>query len=504
MKFWTRPGLLLALLLVSACTRTEPPLTDVNTWPTAVGAAPIIVAGNGVVTPTRTPPPTRDPATTPTPDAPRAADRHRTELYIVQYGDALAGIAAEYNTTVDDIAATNGLSDLSVIHPGDPLNVPLKIDRVGPGTKLIPDSELVYGPGTLDFDVAAFVDRTSGYLKAFSEQVDGEWLTGAQIVRRVAQQFSVNPRLLLAVLEYRGQWLSNATPTAEAQAYPVGFRQAGYQSLYQQLSYAANHFNDGYYGWKYRAQQTVRLADYSRVLVGRGLNAGTVGVQTMLALDRLYDDWLIEIGPAGFIATYEKLFGDPFNYAVVVTPDGLSQPELTLPWMAGEMWYYTGGPHGGWVAGSGWAAIDFIPAGPILGCQPAEQWVLAAAPGLIVRSENGEVLQDLDGDGDERTGWVVFYMHMGSEGRVPVGTQVKVGDQIGHPSCEGGLSSATHLHIARKYNGEWISAAGPVPMVLDGWRVTGEATEYDGGMVKDNQVKVACECREDIKNGIAR
>lgn len=501
MNFWRRFALLLALFL-SACNTAEPPLTDVNLWPTIPVDQP--AAPGAPPTPTRTPHPTRDPATTPTPDAARDEDSRSTELYIVQNGDALASIAAEYNTTVDEIAATNGLSDLSVIHPGDPLNVPLKIDRVSPSTKLIPDSELVYGPSTFDFDVAAFVDQTSGYLKTFSEQVDGEWLTGAQIVQRVAQQFSVNPRLLLAVLEYRGGWLSNPTPTAEAQAYAVGFRQAGYQSLYQQLSYAANHLNDGYYGWKYRAQQTVRLADYSRVLVARGLNAGTVAVQTMLALDRLYDDWLIEVGPGGLVATYDQLFGDPFNHAASTTPDGLSQPELTLPWATGEMWYYTGGPHGGWVAGSGWAAIDFIPGGALLGCQPAEQWILASASGQIVRSETGEVLQDLDGDGDERTGWVIFYMHVGSEGRVAVGTRVKAGDPIGHPSCEGGLSSATHLHLARKYNGEWIPAAGPVPLVLDGWRVTGEATEYDGGLVKGNQVKVACECREDIKNGLVR
>ena len=359
MKVWMRFGLMLAALLLSACASTQPPLTDVNLWPTAVGVgggASIIA-----VTPSRTPPPTRDPATTPTPDPPRAADSRSTELYIVQSGDALAGIAAEYNTTVDDIAATNGLNDLSVIHPGDPLNVPLKLDRVGPSTKLIPDSELVYGPGTLDFDVTAFVDHTNGYLKSYTEEVDGEQLTGAEVVQRVAQQYSVNPRLLLAVLEYRGQWLSNATPTAEAQSYPVGFRRGGYEGLFFQLSYAANHLNDGYYGWKYRAQQTVRLADFTRVRVGRGLNAGTVGVQTFLALDRLYDDWLVEIGPTGFIATYEKLFGDPFNYTVETTPAGLTQPPLTLPWAIGEKWWYTGGPHGGWVAGIGLGGDRFYP-----------------------------------------------------------------------------------------------------------------------------------------------
>jgi hypothetical protein len=35
---------------------------------------------------------------------------------------------------------------------------------------------------------------------------------------------------------------------------------------------------------------------------------------------------------------------------------------------------------------------------------------------------------------------------------------VKTGDRIGHPSCEGGAANATHVHIARRYNGEWIPA----------------------------------------------
>jgi LasA protease len=95
-------------------------------------------------------------------------------------------------------------------------------------------------------------------------------------------------------------------------------------------------------------------------------------------------------------------------------------------------------------------------------------------------------------------------MHMAAEDRVAVGAKLKAGDKIGHPSCEGGAADATHLHLARRYNGEWIPAAGSIPMVLDGWRVTGEATDYDGGLIKGNQVRVACECREDAKNGLSR
>jgi hypothetical protein len=90
-----------------------------------------------------------------------------------------------------------------------------------------------------------------------------------------------------------------------------------------------------------------------------------------------------------------------------------------------------------------------------------------------------------------------------AEDRVAEGAKINVGDHIGHASCEGGVSNATHLHLARRYNGEWIPAGGTIPFVLDGWKVTGEATEYDGGLSKDAQVKVACECREE-KNSVTK
>jgi len=94
---------------------------------------------------------------------------------------------------------------------------------------------------------------------------------------------------------------------------------------------------------------------------------------------------------------------------------------------------------------------------------------------------------DLDGDGYEQTGWTVLYMHVATEGRVAEGTVVKAGDPIGHPSCEGGYSQATHLHIARRYNGEWISADGPLPFNMDGWISEGTGVAYDGYLRRNDQ-----------------
>lgn len=490
-------GLLGLALILAACGQPPPTIESIGPRPSVTG---IQLKGAAQATPEG---PTPTPFDTPTPDPTRVVDAAGTELYIVQHGDTFSGIAGEFGTTPEEIAQTNGLTTLSLIHPGDPLNVPLKLDRVGPGAKLIPDSELVYGPGTLAFDSAAFVDRTNGYLKTYTEKVDGATLTGAQVVQRVAEQFSVNPRLLLALLEYRGQWLSSKTPNADQQAYPLGYRNAGFQGLYLQLGRTANRLNDGYYGWKSRGARTVRFQDYSRARIASGLNAGTVGLQTLLAADRTYDQWLKEAGLDGFMTTYRKLFGEPFQYSTSILPADVQQPELTLPWTAGETWYFSGGPHGGWGSGSGWAAIDFVPDQVDIGCLTSDRWVTAIAAGVVLRSKNGEVVVDLDQDGHEQTGWTILYMHMAEEDRVAAGTTIKAGDRIGHPSCEGGVSSATHVHLARRYNGEWIPAGGVIPFVLDGWRVTGEATEYDGRLVKDDQVKVACECREE-KNRVTQ
>ena len=109
---------------------------------------------------------------------------------------------------------------------------------------------------------------------------------------------------------------------------------------------------------------------------------------------------------------------------------------------------------------------------------------------------------DLDGDGYEQTGWVLFYLHLATDGRVTEGTYLKQGDPVGHPSCEGGFAESTHLHFARKYNGEWIAADGPLPLVLSGWQFFSDGKEYDGTAVRGGEERVAAEARDHSLNGL--
>jgi len=109
------------------------------------------------------------------------------------------------------------------------------------------------------------------------------------------------------------------------------------------------------------------------------------------------------------------------------------------------------------------------------------------APGLVVRSGGGVIVQDLDGDGFEQTGWNILYLHV-TRIQVEVGDWLELSDLLGHPSCEGGISTGTHVHVARKYNGEWIPADGPLPFVLSGWEAHAGADVYLGTLTRDGLI----------------
>ncbi len=435
------------------------------------------------------------PILTPTPDGPRLLPtaRQNEDEYVAQPGDTLGSIAQSYGVSLEALMQANGLSDPNALDVGQTLTIPVSIPTArGSSFKIIPNSELVYGPAGAKFDAAEFIAQRGGFLAAYGEQVNGEYLTAAQIVTRVAQNYSVNPRLLLALIEHRSGWLNNPTPTQID--FGLNIPDATRPGLYLQLTFAANELNRGFYLWRVNAVSSWVLADGTVVPLEPTINAGTAGVQNLFARLDDRDAWQNDMSAFGLYQTYFFLFGSPFDLAVEpLVPSWLHQPRMALPFERGVMWAFTGGPHGGWDSGSAWAALDFAPISDVLGCFTSEDWVTAVTDGLILRAENGAVVQDLDGDGYEQTGWVILYMHVEARDRVAPGTRVKGGQRIGHPSCEGGFSNGTHLHIARKYNGEWIPADGSLPFVLDGWTSSGSGVEYDGYLTRGDVTLEAIE-----------
>ncbi|MFN8381943.1 MAG: LysM peptidoglycan-binding domain-containing protein [Anaerolineales bacterium] len=518
---------LLSTLLLSSCASAAPTQVVFPTYDpflplqgSTTGQPTILTTGTNsplAPTSTRQPTPTRAPLSvspvspimagvanqimgTPTPDQARVlpTPRQESDEYVVQAGDTLGDIAQRYGISVQELMQANNITDPNALNIGMVLSVPApNPGAIGLSLKVIPDSELVYGPASVYFDIGDFIQSQNGYLASYTQDVNGVILSSEEIIQIVAQNYSVNPRLLLALLEYQSGWVTNPTPFNTS--YPMGLAEENHYGLYRQLAWAADTLNHGYYLWKANALSTWVLTDNTVIPIDPTINAGTAAVQYFFSK---FDDratWDKDVNETGLILTYFVFFGNPFNYAIEpLIPQGLSQPAMSLPFGPNESWYFTGGPHGGWDAGSAWAALDFAPPGDNGYCYTSPLWATAMADGPIVRASGGAVIQDLDNDGYEQTGWVILYMHIASEERVSPGEYLFTGEQVGHPSCEGGISNATHVHVARKYNGEWIAADGSLPFNLNGWISSGDGSEYDGFLSRGSQTIEAWDSANDL------
>lgn len=371
--------------------------------------------------------------------------------------------------------------------PFDALGQPTAVPRTlpdapvnGPAVPLLPDAELVFGPTTVSFDLAQTITSHNGYLASYTEQVDEEVLTGTEILARVAREYSVHPRLLLAFLDHKSGWVSASDPLP----YPLFADGNPDMLLFRQLSYLANTLNYGFYARRVGGLPSATTLDGVEIFLSDSVNDATAALHYTLAQHYGYFDWEAAVSPFGLSASYAVLFGDPFQYDVPLMPDNLTQPAMALPFPEGEGWFFTSGPHPGWGTGAAWAALDFAPDEDGWGCYEAVSWVTAVADGPVVRVGDSIVVQDLDGDGSEGTGWSVLYMHIAADGKVALGALLKAGDPIGHPSCAGGPATGSHLHLARRYNGEWIPADQDIPFDLSGWLSAGAGVEYDGTLTK--------------------
>jgi LasA protease len=417
--------------------------------------------------------------------------------YIAQSGDTLPALAARFNTTEKEIRDANPVipSDATTMPPGFPMKIPIYYQPFWSSPfEILPDSLFVNGPAQVGFDTVAYVNSQPGWLKDYSFFVGNQTERGGAVIQGIADDYSISPRLLLAVIEYDCKALSDPKLPESDDAYYLGYANPLDRGLYRQLVWFADWINNAYYSARIGTLTLWDRQDGSEERPDPWLNPGSVALQYYFSQTLPVPNYLVAISGQGFAKTYTQLFGDPWLKSEPHIPGSLTQPPLHFPFLAGQTWAFTGGPHTGFGDGEPYAAVDFAPGSS--GCEPSNLWATALADGTIVRTGDAEAVLDLDGDGHEQTGWTIYYLHLENTSIIPVGSHVKVGDPIGHPSCEGGHATGTHVHIARKYNGEWIEAGGVLAFNLEGWVMQRGSVAYEGSMTRGDSTIRACTCSD--------
>lgn len=352
---------------------------------------------------------------------------------------------------------------------------------------ILSDEQFVSGPLRGELAITAFLEAQDSFMADMPlEPVVGHEMPAGPALALLAEGHTISPAVLLTVAENRYGVLSRSEPPISREGLSAWIRQS--------TAALSRWFYDYYYGG---GVPFAAPPDGPAVTLHAG-NAATYALRAFF-LARVVEGgdpqqqlvaWEAEIA-----ALYERYFGLPLDgrlHARHPSPaDWDALPVLKLPWTAGDVWYYTGGPHH--FDGSERrprSGVDFQPAG-VYGCRPdvaADHWVAAAAAGRTVDYQSGWVKLDHDGDGDAQTGWQTVYGHVAQ--RPGDGVWVEEGGRLGHPACRGGFTSGLHLHFGVKFENVWQ----PITAVtLSGWSIHEGEGGYEGAMTRPGSAeRLAC------------
>ncbi|MDX1665271.1 MAG: M23 family metallopeptidase [Candidatus Promineifilaceae bacterium] len=344
---------------------------------------------------------------------------------------------------------------------------------------VLSDEQFISGTLRGEPAIATFLRVEDSFLLDLPlEPVVGKPVPAPEALAFLGEAYSVSPSLLLALAESRYGVLSAETAPVAHAALADWFRDSALA--------LSRRFYDDYYG-----------LTGDRVVWPNGqpfkIEAGNASTYALRAY--FFTDVYTGGDPARTLAAWEEelldiyyhTFGPRLAGRLISTRPGAAEaqarPYLRLPWMGGDSWRLTGGPHN--FDGSDrfpLSGVDFQPTG-YSGCNPPVaryRPVTASASGLVVGDQPHWLKLDHDGDGDPHTGWQTVYGHL--DERLPAeGEWVYRGERLGAPSCHGGFASGIHVHFGVKHQNIWQPATD---YTLSGWRVQNGDEAYHGTMIR--------------------
>lgn len=338
---------------------------------------------------------------------------------------------------------------------------------------------------TGEFDVQAFLEQQPGVLKSHR---DGE-NPASQIIEGYSTYYSLNPRILLALLELVPHLLSEPTPAPELLEHPFG--EHGPTGFTAQIDWAAREIRAGF--GPYSSPPEVRFSDGQRAVLALDQDASLIAVQRFLAQGRTQLQW------TALKDQYQPLFVRLFGVepeAATPTPRPVAgQPFLRLPWpavypavagdpLAGKpvrMIHSSYFDHVYPTVDKGEDGNNFIVTYDNRGAvsynthdghdyyfpdRPVGTPIVAAAPGIayaFTARGNGVVIRHQGA----YAGYETVYWHLDAfdqkfKGRIDtgVGVAVQAGAYLGTSGKSGFVVGGAHLHFEVRHNGRQVDPYG--------------------------------------------
>ncbi len=346
-------------------------------------------------------------------------------------------------------------------------------------SELLSNGQFVWGPNVGDFDIFTFLQNRGSALHVFAEDLE-MW----------ARYTSLNPKILLAVLELRYGLIDDC---------PVDISSNDARTIIENTSMdLATAFYEHLHTWGDRRKPwdldamaldpVLSFADGTTIEIQTDQTSGTFALAAMVAKTTDADTWaeeLFETGPGSFTGIMGGLFpevdlrdtSNNINPAAA-PPDTLFQ----FPFPLGATWRFNG-PHS-W-AGDGtppFSSMDFA-AGSGSCSSPPNMWTVATAAGTAVRQYGYDCWIEVEHSPE----WTTSYYHMQNTPN-PQGAYIWPNASLGQIACEvcaGGYATGPHVHWTVKYNGAYVSLEG---VKISGWTIHVGPEPYTSGSIERDGV----------------
>jgi LasA protease len=349
---------------------------------------------------------------------------------------------------------------------------------------LLSDGQFVWGPNVGDFNIKIFLETRQSPLTTFANDIEA-----------IAAFTSVNPKVLLAVLEIRYSLVNSLSEGLE----PNDILQYIEETAYDLAIPFYNHL----YTWGSRKHMRETSQPKTAILsfedeiteqLDPGISSGTFAVASALSQNQSYEIWQSTVSTKsseGFAQVFAEFFPDtdPLSTANNINPPALPPDNFfQLPFPLGGEWTFNG-PHS-WCGGDAcWqqppdrSSIDFA-TNWHHGEPYPDHYTVAAAEGI------GNVRTPYTGrlpcwyEIDHGEGWKTSYYHLqklddpGTRGSVMRNQSLGV---IAEEVCNGGFANGAHVHFTLWYNGSYYDLDG---IKLSGWEVHSGPTPYTTGFLE--------------------